>query len=145
MFSAVTGRGAFLNGERLAVAAESRVEAALVGFGIGTSRLQVASNMRGVSALAARCRGMRNFGSAALHLAYVAAGRLTAFYELDLNAWDLCAGAVLIAEAGGRVTDTDGSDYCLTTRSVMSSNAVLHDELLSIVTEAGGCVVGDVA
>jgi myo-inositol-1(or 4)-monophosphatase len=79
------------------------------------------------------CRGNRNFGTAALHLAYVAAGRLSAFFQLDLHAWDIAAGALLVKEAGGRVDDAAGRPYSLRTRNICITNGQpgLHAELLA--------------
>ena len=74
-------------------------------------------------------RTVRMLGSAAVMLSWVAVGRLTAYFETDLNAWDLAAGALLIREAGGRVTDVWGAEYELSTRNLVASNGRIHDEL----------------
>lgn len=73
---------------------------------------------------------MRMLGSAAIMLAWVAAGRLTAYFEADLNVWDLAAGALLVTEAGGRVTDVWAADYDLSTRNLVASNGLIHEPLL---------------
>lgn len=129
MFSATAGIGAYLNGQRLAVSTvDSVAEAVLAsGFPTGTFRGRSAEQIR---RFGNHARNVRALGSAALHLAYVAAGRLDGFWENDLNAWDLCAGAVLVQEAGGRVTDSDGGGYTLATRHVVATNGRIHALLL---------------
>ena len=74
-------------------------------------------------------RTVRMLGSAAVMLSWVAVGRLTAYFETDLNAWDLAAGALIIREAGGRVTDVWGAEFELSTRNLVASNGRIHDEL----------------
>ncbi|NQX66905.1 hypothetical protein HQN90_12300 [Paenibacillus alba] len=73
-----------------------------------------------------QCRTIRSLGSAARHLAYVASGRLHAFWENGLNAWDIAAGVLLIQEAGGKMTDTKGNAYSLLTTDVVGSNGPAH-------------------
>ena len=93
-------------------------------------------NMKGMHALAPIVRNFRALGTAALHLAYIAAGRLSGFWEIDLNAWDLSAGSLLIQEAGGRVTDTQGTDYHLGVRHIAATNGSIHDDLLRVLNES---------
>jgi myo-inositol-1(or 4)-monophosphatase len=76
----------------------------------------------GLGAMSEVTRGCRSLGSAATHLAYVAAGRFTGFWELDLSSWDLAAGSLLVQEAGGIVTDTRGRPYSLLTRDCLATN-----------------------
>eukprot|EP00957_Ditylum_brightwellii_P191368 14570594-Ditylum_brightwellii.AAC.1 len=92
--------------------------------------------MRGVLALNSKSRGLRVIACSALTTAWIAAGRLTAHFGYDLSSWDLCAGALLIKEAGGLVTDLDGSPYVLETRNMLCSNGRVHDEILDILREA---------
>jgi myo-inositol-1(or 4)-monophosphatase len=79
---------------------------------------------------------VRRFGSAALDLAWVAAGRYDGYWERDLNAWDLAAGTLLVTEAGGKVTDAEGGDAILTSGSVVAGNLDLHPQILSRLTAA---------
>ena len=92
----------------------------------------------GVRAVTDVSRGARSLGSAALHLAYVSAGRFTGFWELDLSSWDLAAGSLLVAEAGGAVTDTRGAPYDLTTRDVLATNGreTVHAGVLAALATA---------
>ena len=67
----------------------------------------------------------------------MACGRLTAYFEVDLNCWDIAAGALLVAEAGGRMSDINGDPYCLATRCVIGSNGATHEELRTALEKAG--------
>jgi myo-inositol-1(or 4)-monophosphatase len=89
-------------------------------------------------------RPSRMLGSAAIMLAWVAAGRLTAYYECDLNSWDTAAGALLVREAGGRMTDlVTGEEYGLRTRAIMASNGATHDELRECLVKGGVKALAD--
>ena len=79
---------------------------------------------------------MRRFGSAALDLAWVAAGRYDGYWERDLNAWDLAAGLLLVTEAGGKVTDAEGGDDMLKKGSIVAGNLEIHPLLLARLTAA---------
>ena len=82
-----------------------------------------------------RSHSVREIGSAVLNLASVAAGRLEAFWELSLGAWDVAAGALLVEEAGGRVTNPSGGPLDLAAPSILASNGVIHDEILEVLQE----------
>ena len=138
-FTATRGGGAFLNGARLRVAAPPpTLGAAVMSVGFHSDAAVGAIMMRGAAAMLQQCRGIRNLGSAALHLAYVAAGRLAGFWELDLSSWDIAAGFLLVAEAGGVVTDMRGAPYALATRDVIATaGGQLHADALAVLAEAG--------
>jgi myo-inositol-1(or 4)-monophosphatase len=108
MFTAVRGRGAFLDGRPLRASDRSELSTALVGVGFSYLVERRTRQAQLVAALLPRIRDIRQFGSAAGHLCLVAAGRLDAFYEEGLNPWDTAAGALIAAEAGAIVTDVDG-------------------------------------
>lgn len=130
LFVAEKGKGAYLKGKRMQVSSDAKLSDSLIatGFPAGTtSTLPV--NMKGLQALAPKVRNTRVIGSAALHLAYVAAGRLSGFWEIGLNSWDIAAGALLVREAGGEVTDTLGRPYSLPVRHVLATNGRIHREL----------------
>jgi len=131
LFWAERGRGAFLNDKRLRVSARNRLDEAVVATGIPfLGHGQHARFLKELHQISQRVAGVRRFGSAALDLAWVAAGRYEAFWERDLGAWDLAAGVLLVSEAGGTVTDVDGGDGMLTGGSICAANPSLHGMLL---------------
>jgi myo-inositol-1(or 4)-monophosphatase len=83
-----------------------------------------------------KAQAIRRAGSAALDLAYVAAGRFDGFWELKLNPWDIAAGWLLVEEAGGIVTDMGGNDYYLESLSILASNGRIHKEMMSVLKGA---------
>src|SRR5690606_387782 len=83
-----------------------------------------------------RSRGVRRLGSAAIDLAWVAAGRLDGYWELELNAWDVAAGVLLVSEAGGRVTRLSGEPFTLKDADVAVSNGLIHGEMLEVLSRA---------
>lgn len=136
LFSALRGGGAFLNGRPIRVSPETRLDQALLatGFSVQTGIRQ--ANMDDAVRIAPRVGNLRVIGSAALHLAYVAAGRITGFWERGLHAWDLAAGYVLVTEAGGVFTDLQGKPYRLSTADLLATNGAIHEELLRLISPA---------
>ena len=121
-FTASRGRGAQLNGRRIRVSNVPSLEGALLGTGIPfknhcDDKLEAYSKT--LELLAGQCAGIRRAGAASLDLAYVAAGRLDAFWEIGLAQWDIAAGALLIREAGGLVADIDGSDNFMSSGNIV--------------------------
>jgi myo-inositol-1(or 4)-monophosphatase len=138
MFVAERGKGAFLNDKRIRVAARERLADAIVACGLphyGRGDLALARNE--IAAAQRHFAGLRRYGAAALDLAWVAAGRLDAYWERDLSPWDLAAGLLLVREAGGFVSDLDGGDAILTKGNVVAGNDTMHRELLRLLTAAG--------
>jgi myo-inositol-1(or 4)-monophosphatase len=131
LFWAEKGKGAFVNDRRLRVAARTRLEESLVATGIpflGHGRHGLF--LKELHQISQRVAGVRRFGSAALDLAWVAAGRYDGYWERDLNAWDIAAGLLLVTEAGGKVTDADGGSDALTKGSICAGNLEIHPLLL---------------
>lgn len=93
-------------------------------------------SLKGIQKLMPKCRTIRMLGSAALMLAWVANGRLTAYWEYDLSSWDIAAGALLITEAGGKFTDLRNNESPFP-RKICGSNGLVHDELIDILNSAG--------
>jgi myo-inositol-1(or 4)-monophosphatase len=89
-----------------------------------------------MSSLQTKVAGLRRFGAASLDLAFVAAGRLDAYWERDLQPWDIAAGLLMVREAGGTITGIDGKDDALTTGHVLCGNELIHRELLKVLQAA---------
>jgi myo-inositol-1(or 4)-monophosphatase len=134
-YEAEHGGGARRNGTSIRVSRNAELHEALLATGFAYRRNEVAeNNVRPFTDLILRCRDIRRTGSAALDLASVAAGHYDAYWEPWLNAWDIAAGALLVAEAGGRVTDLAGGADMLRRGDVLASNGTaLHDVVLPIV------------
>ncbi|HWL05762.1 MAG TPA: inositol monophosphatase family protein [Xanthobacteraceae bacterium] len=137
LFVAERGKGAFLNDQRLRVAARRSLADAVITCGLphlGRGNLGQAN--RELAAVQVRVAGLRRFGSAALDLAWVAAGRFDAYWERNLSAWDLAAGLVILREAGGIATDLDGHDQILEKGDIVAGNDTLHRDLLAVLKSA---------
>lgn len=136
LFSAVQGGGAHLNGRPLTVSAADDLLDAVIASGFPYDRLtHPDNNLKEWAAFTVRIRGERRFGSAALDFAYVAAGRLDGFWELDLKPWDAMAGLLLVREAGGMVTDyAGGSKPQRRDRGrYVASNGQIHAAMLELL------------
>jgi myo-inositol-1(or 4)-monophosphatase len=142
LFTATRGGGAWLGSERLGVSSNDSLARALVATGLQSDDPeQIAAHARRVEALHLYSRGARAFGSPALCLAYVAAGRLDAFYERDATyAWDVAAGSLMIAEAGGRCEDLDGGPLNLGhgIANVLGTNGAIHADLFELIQRTDG-------
>lgn len=137
MFTAVKGQGATVNGQPLQVAKGiTGIKDSIINAGCPADPQAFAASMRGIAALNSQSRGLRMIACSALTTAWIAAGRLTAHFGYDLSSWDLVAGALLIQEAGGLVTDLDGSPYRLETRNMLCSNGLVHEPILDVLKEA---------
>ncbi len=138
MFTASAGGGATCNGQPIRVAAEpATTEDGLFATGIPPVEPVRRYALRCLTAVTLCSRNVRNFGSAALHLAYVACGRLSGFWEPHLHAWDVAAATLLVREAGGRATDLTGQDWHAGLRGVMGTNGLVHEALLAAVAAQG--------
>jgi myo-inositol-1(or 4)-monophosphatase len=132
MYAAERGRGATLNGKPLQVSKTATLAEALVGTGFPSRKRHQNPNIHFYHEFTLRSHGVRRAGSAALDLAYVAAGRLEAFWEFNLNPWDTAAGILLVTEAGGRVSDFSGGAFRLESSEVLATNGLIHDELVGM-------------
>jgi myo-inositol-1(or 4)-monophosphatase len=132
LFWAEKGKGAFLNNEkRLRVAARRELSGALLATGIPfEGRPGHAQFLKELHQMTPRVAGVRRYGSAALDIAWVAAGRYDGYWERNLNPWDLAAGVLLMTEAGGKVSTADGEGDPLKANSVCASNLELHPLIL---------------
>jgi len=133
-FEAKTGSGAFLNRRRLRVSQETRVEHALFASGLPSYRReQIEVFQKRMDRCMHAADSYRRGGSAALDLAYVAAGRLDAYWEAGLQSWDIAAGYLLVQEAGGLATDLKGSSINLENGDILASNPQLHATFVNLL------------
>ena len=131
LFTASKGTGAFLNDRRIRVSKREKLDDCLVGTGFPFKELtRIELYMRQLNHFMANCSGVRRAGAAALDLAYVACGRLDAFWELGLSPWDTAAGALLILEAGGLVGDLKGEQGWLESGDVCASTPKIFPAVL---------------
>ncbi len=138
LFWAEKGKGAFLNDKRLRVAARRDMEDCVITLGVPhLGRGDQQRYLREMTALMPIVAGVRRMGSAALDLAYVAAGRCDGYYEHGLSPWDVAAGILLVREAGGFVTDAHGKKDIFSTGSIIAGNEHVHPALLSVIKKAG--------
>src|SRR6516162_11486187 len=137
LFTAERGKGAFLNDRRIRVAERRRLADAVVACALPhPSRGDVELTRHEHSAVQDKVAGLRRFGAASLDLAWVAAGRLDAYWERSLSPWDMAAGIALVREAGGFVTDLDGREDMLKTGGIIAATDAIHRELLQTLKAA---------
>jgi myo-inositol-1(or 4)-monophosphatase len=132
IFTAERGKGAHLNGRPIHVSAIPELAETLLATGFPSRKRHNSPNVHFYQEFTLRSHGVRRAGSAALDLAYVAAGRLDAFWEFNLNPWDTAAGILLVEEAGGSVTDFSGNPYRLDSREILASNGRIQKELVAL-------------
>jgi myo-inositol-1(or 4)-monophosphatase len=132
LFAAERGRGATLNEKRIHVSRMPVLAEALLATGFPSRKRHSSPNIHFYQEFTLRSHGVRRAGSAALDLAYVACGRMDAFWEFNLNPWDTAAGILLVTEAGGRVTNFAGEQYRLESSEILASNGLIGDELVKL-------------
>jgi myo-inositol-1(or 4)-monophosphatase len=136
LFTAERGRGAFLNGTRLRISDTRALLDALLVTGFPYDVHKHRAELVGLfGAFLGKARAVRRLGSAALDLCYVAAGRFESFWEQHLKPWDVAAGALIVTEAGGRVTGMDGSPFDPVAAHLVASNGHVHDQMLDVIRE----------
>lgn len=136
MFVAEKGKGAFLNERRLCVSSVVDLSRSLLATGFPYDiRHDENNNINYFNGMAKSAQAIRRAGSAALDMAYVAAGRFDGFWELKLMPWDTAAGWLLIIEAGGVVSDLCGKPFYLKSPHVIASNGYIHDKMIAVFTE----------
>lgn len=135
MFTAERGGGAYLNGRRIQVSKATRVNDSLVATGFPSRQRHQNINIHFYYQMAMMTHGVRRAGAAALDLAFVACGRLEAFWEFGLNPWDMAAGILLVEEAGGRCSDMEGGPAGLKKQHVLADNGLIHEEIVGLFGE----------
>ena len=132
LYTAERGKGAWLNGKAIHVSRTPVLAESLISTGFPSRKRHDSPNIHFYHEFTLRSHGVRRAGSAALDLAFVAAGRLEAFWEFNLNPWDTAAGVLLVEEAGGMLTDFAGGAFQLDSRAVLASNGLIHGELVEL-------------
>ncbi len=134
LFSAGQNIGASLNGKKIVVSDEPKLERALLATGFAYNIKKAKRNNLGLFArMSKKAQGIRRPGSAAMDLCWLASGRLDGFWELYLHPWDTAAGLIIVEEAGGKVTQFDGSAYDITSDEILASNDKLHRQLQRVL------------
>ncbi|HAL62320.1 MAG TPA: inositol monophosphatase [Chloroflexi bacterium] len=140
-FYAQKGEGATLNDKGVKVSTTHRLISSLLATGFPYQRVAIPdNNVPEFSRLVTRVQGIRRGGSAALDLAYVAAGRLDGYWEMHLSPWDWAGGGLLVEEAGGVVTDLEGGPWSPFKRGIVATNGRIHEELISELKAAADAV-----
>jgi myo-inositol-1(or 4)-monophosphatase len=136
LFTAERGGGAFLNGKPLRVSSATRLVDAMLVTGFPYDIHSRVDEIVGLfAAFVGQVRAVRRLGSAAIDLCYVAAGRLDGFWESDLKAWDIAGGGLIVAEAGGRITNMTGGPFTSRGGTVLATNGHLHDAMLEVIVK----------
>ena len=134
LFLARRGKGATLNGRPIQVSRAAKLNTSLLATGFPYDRVaRRRFYLTFWEALMTQVHGVRRTGSAALDLAWVACGRMDGFWEFGLKPWDVAAGALLVREAGGRVTNMDGTALSLSAGQIVATNGRLHRQLLAVI------------
>jgi myo-inositol-1(or 4)-monophosphatase len=136
LFTAERDNGAYLNGRRIRVSRTTSLVDAVVVTGFPYDVHARVDDIVGLfGAFVGRARAVRRLGSAAIDLCYVAAGRMDGFWESDLKPWDIAGGALIVAEAGGQVSDVDGTPFSSRRGHVLATNGHLHQLMLEVIRE----------
>ena len=125
-FWASKGKGAWCNNTRLRVSKRVDIEECIIGTGIPHADKTYKNYLNEIDQITKQCSGVRRFGSAAIDLAYVSAGKFDAFWERNLNLWDVSSGVLLVKEAGGKVTEPSGNDWTINSTDILASNSNIH-------------------
>ncbi|MDH3247418.1 MAG: inositol monophosphatase [Acidimicrobiia bacterium] len=134
-FAAESGAGATLDGEQIRVSGIEEAGRALVGTGFAYDRQERAQSMADTLAgVLQRFQGIRRVGSAALDLCWVACGRMDAYWEYGVKPWDTAAGALIVTEAGGRISTFTGDAYPLDDPGIVATNGLVHDALVEAIS-----------
>ncbi|HLN87175.1 MAG TPA: inositol monophosphatase family protein [Candidatus Limnocylindrales bacterium] len=132
-FRAITGQGATLNGDPIATSSTSELDKALLATGFPYDHRENADfYLSYFKAFMTKSQGIRRGGSAALDLSYVACGRLDGFWEMKLKPWDTAAGALVVSEAGGKLSDFSGAPFSIWGTETLAANSAIHDEMVRV-------------
>ena len=128
------GKGAWCNNKRIRVSKRQELSNCLIGTGVPFGKRIYKNYYKELDNISKFTAGVRRFGAASIDLAFVASGKIDGYWEKDLNLWDVCAGVLLVKEAGGRVSEPDGNIWNTKSRDILASNSMIHDNLLENLT-----------
>lgn len=136
LYTATVGEGAYLNGEKINVSDENVLQKSLLSTGFpysnATNQDDLNDVIKKMKDILPRCQDIRRLGSAAIDLCFVARGTYEGYYEMNLKAWDVSAGLIILQEAGGKVSTLDGSEYTLfEDKYIVASNNHIHNDLIA--------------
>nr|WP_121271632.1 inositol monophosphatase family protein [Pedobacter schmidteae] len=135
MFYTYKGGAAYLNNKPITVSARTQLSDCLLATGFPYYNFEKQQQYMALFAdMMRKCHGLRRIGSAAVDLAYVACGRFDAFFEYNLNAWDVAAGAYLVQQAGGQIMNFGGGDEFIEKREILATNGKVTDEILTVIS-----------
>lgn len=139
LFYAEKGKGAYMNNKHIYVSNTDKLIRSLLSTGFAYNvRVTKNNNLVHFCKFSLLAQGVRRDGSAALDLCYTAMGRFDGFWEMNLSPWDLAAGALILEEAGGRITNLSGGRFSIYKKNVAASNELIHDEMLAVIAEKRG-------
>ena len=135
LYTAKIGKGAFLNGKRLKVSTEDNFQKSLIATGFpytsGSDENDLNDVVKRIKDVLPLCQDLRRLGSASLDLCYVACGTYEGYYEMNLRAWDVSAGILIVTEAGGKISNINGDEYTLfEDKFLVASNGKIHNEFI---------------
>ncbi len=130
-----SGKGSWLNNQRIRVSNRKDLEKCLIGIGSPKNSEENKQYVNQLEKIKKSHSNIRRFGSASLDLAYVASGKIDAFWENNLNLWDVASGVLLVLEAGGKITQPDGSIWQKNSKNIMASNNLIHEKIIDILNK----------
>jgi myo-inositol-1(or 4)-monophosphatase len=133
VFSAEKGKGAFADSKRINVSGTERLENSLLVTGFPYNIAENPENaFEKFTSLTKKSRGVRRLGSAAIDFCYLACGVFDGFWEVHLHPWDMCAGKLIVEEAGGVVTDFDGNQIDINSKKILATNGIIHNQIINV-------------
>jgi len=129
-FWASKGKGSWLNNQRLRVSNRNKLHECIIGTGKLSFNGKNVSNINQIDNIAKKSSSLRQMGSAALDLAFVASGKFDGYWQNNLNLWDIASGILLVVEAGGKISEPDGKDWQIASNNVLASNTFIHEKLI---------------
>jgi myo-inositol-1(or 4)-monophosphatase len=135
-YAAEKGSGAFANEQKIKVSTNSILRRSVLASGFPYNVFENPDHLlERFAEMTKRARGVRRLGSAALDLAYVAKGVFDGYWEMELNPWDICAGMLLVEEAGGLVTDFDSNQIDMYTKRILATNGLIHEQMMEVLSK----------